>query len=197
MPRLSRPRRLAFTLIELLVVIAIIGVLIGLLLPAVQKVREAANRTSCQNNLKQIGLAVHNYQDTFGCIPGNTQAEGGWNWAYQSTQRSWSWLARMLPYLEQDNLYRQMNIPSATFAQDQALLTTGLKVFFCPSDTAAGDSPKTDPKDRSSQLAGRADHAVELQGRDGGMLVLRRLGLQLRRRRLRWAYSRRRHVRPR
>src|SRR5262245_8770714 len=98
----SRSRtRGAFTLIELLVVIAIIAILIGLLVPAVQKVREAAARAQCENNMKQIVLAAHNYHDVYRRFPGNTQAEGGWDWNYQRNQRSWSWLARLLPYLEQ------------------------------------------------------------------------------------------------
>src|SRR5262249_52762857 len=124
--------RPAFTLIELLVVIAIIAVLIGLLLPAVQKVREAAARASCQNNLKQIALACHNYHDANGTLPYNTQREGGWNWNYQRNWRSWSFLARLLPYVEQSPLLDRLQIRittdiepvGTTMGQNQALLNT-------------------------------------------------------------------------
>jgi prepilin-type N-terminal cleavage/methylation domain-containing protein/prepilin-type processing-associated H-X9-DG protein len=107
-----RRLRLGFTLIELLVVIAIIGVLIALLLPAVQKVREAANRTQCANNLKQIGLAMHNFHDTYGVFPN----QGGQSWsgiAYDSSgtplgykYQTAGWLFQILPFIEQDNLYK-------------------------------------------------------------------------------------------
>jgi prepilin-type N-terminal cleavage/methylation domain-containing protein len=132
--------RAAFTLIELLVVIGIIGALFALLLPAVQKVREAANRLSCANQLKQIALATHAFEVTEGTLPYNTQGYEGeqWRiWAAQSEQRSWSWLARILPYLEQDHLYRLGNIPNNTLGQSQAAIATPVTTFLCPSDTSA------------------------------------------------------------
>jgi prepilin-type N-terminal cleavage/methylation domain-containing protein/prepilin-type processing-associated H-X9-DG protein len=149
---MTRSTRTAFTLIELLVVIAIIAVLIGLLLPAVQKVREAASRSTCSNNLKQIVLASHNYHDVNQCFPTNSQDEGGWDWTYQMNAKSWSWLARILPYLEQQNLQVQLNLNN-TLGQSQASLTIPLKIFYCPSDNASSLNP-SDNRANLGKLAG-------------------------------------------
>src|SRR5262249_27432706 len=127
-----RDLRAGFTLIELLVVIAIIAVLIGLLLPAVQKVREAANRTKCQNNLKQIGLACHNYHDVDKALPPGYLAAGPYTDGAMDTAPGWGWAAFLLPYLEQDNLYRQIDLNQPV--QNSPAIQAVLPGFLCPSD---------------------------------------------------------------
>ncbi|MGD9854146.1 MAG: DUF1559 domain-containing protein [Planctomycetaceae bacterium] len=135
-----------FTLIELLVVIAIIAVLIALLLPAVQRIREAARMTQCRNNLKQIGLALHTYHDVHNALPFALENDTK---AFKATQNpavlesSWVWSVMILPHVEQDNLYNQLGTdrkePKQIF-QDPALLPlvqTRLAVFNCPSDSSA------------------------------------------------------------
>jgi prepilin-type N-terminal cleavage/methylation domain-containing protein/prepilin-type processing-associated H-X9-DG protein len=126
-----RTRRTAFTLIELLVVIAIIAILIGLLLPAVQKVRGAAARIKCANNLKQIGLAAHNYLDTNDGLPPNGNYV--WNGSGVTTTNAWSALARLLPYVEQENLFR--NIDFNTSYNTQVFVSSKrVATYICPSE---------------------------------------------------------------
>lgn len=123
--------RCAFTLVELLVVIAIIGILIGMLLPAVQSVREAARRTTCLNNLKQIGLALQNYHSAHQEFPvGGT----GWRgpWTPDETQIAWS--AFLLPFLEQGNVFRQIDFKEAFDSPTNAdAAATVIGVFVCPT----------------------------------------------------------------
>src|SRR5262245_31979624 len=132
--------RSGFTLIELLVVIAIIAILIGLLLPAVQKVREAANRTKCQNNLHQIVIGMHNYE----------VANGVWPPAYRNADTpqngqirpGWGWGSFILPYIEQANLHSTLNVDFSVFGNGAnpvpptALTQTVLSIYRCPSDPA-------------------------------------------------------------
>jgi prepilin-type N-terminal cleavage/methylation domain-containing protein/prepilin-type processing-associated H-X9-DG protein len=121
MPHPHRGRR-AFTLIELLVVIAIIGVLIGLLLPAVQKVRESAARLQCGNNLKQMGLAIHNYHDANSNLPPSRLGP-----------QHATWFVLILPYMEQDPLYRQWDLSRTYYEQTPAVQNAFVRAYLCPT----------------------------------------------------------------
>ncbi|HVK18018.1 MAG TPA: DUF1559 domain-containing protein [Fimbriiglobus sp.] len=158
----SGPRRgprTGFTLIELLVVIAIIAILIGLLLPAVQKVREAAARTQCTNNLKQWGLAVHNYHDARGELPypratvrtSSGHLVGAFSAYYfgsvpASADTVGSWMTRALPFVEQENMLRPIERAANTsqlYTAFQDMMKTQAKVWVCPSDPLAGKAHST------------------------------------------------------
>lgn len=129
----KRPR--GFTLVELLVVIAIIGILVALLLPAVQAAREAARRMSCQNNLKQLGLAMHNYENTLRVFPPSTITDGG------AGGQPWSGQAMLLPYLEGENVYNLIDFgngyhagPNQANFPPNGVATMKIPVLICPSD---------------------------------------------------------------
>jgi prepilin-type N-terminal cleavage/methylation domain-containing protein len=127
--------RRAFTLIELLVVIAIIGILISLLLPAIQRVREAANNLKCRSNLRQIGVALHSYHNDVGSFPpgyidGNTDPDSD---ATHDVGPGWGWASYLLPYIEQDSTYHQIDL--AQTVGTQPVSQKVVQLFVCPSDT--------------------------------------------------------------
>jgi prepilin-type N-terminal cleavage/methylation domain-containing protein/prepilin-type processing-associated H-X9-DG protein len=142
-------RRHGFTLIELLVVIAVIGVLIALLMPAIQQSREAARRSQCANNLKQLGLAIHNYESAHKVIPpayiGDPIHDGeafGVTYAseYRDGPPGWAWGTLLLPFLEQETVYRSFDIEQPCWAPvNRTAVRTKIGVFLCPSVTGGSD----------------------------------------------------------
>ncbi len=178
-------RRPGFTLIELLVVIAIIGVLIALLLPAVQAAREAARRSQCTNNLKQIGLALHNYHASWNSFP------VGFLYAYQgilpnssASQYRWSALAQMAPYLEQANLFNAINfdfpiahMPTTGgalfwpyFEANTTAMATQVAMFLCPSDGAPPPAVGTGPTSYAF-CAGDGSNGGDATNADGTFIL--------------------------
>jgi prepilin-type N-terminal cleavage/methylation domain-containing protein len=149
------PKRSAFTLIELLVVIAIIAVLIGLLLSAVQKVREAAARMQCSNNLKQLGLAFQNAHDTNGRMPPGI----GW-YPGTSSGAYGTVFFHLLPFIEQDNLYKSAYANGFYSAQNNQVYARPIKFYVCPSDPSAGNDAV---RDNQNVLWGAGCYAANVQ----------------------------------
>ena len=142
-------QRSAFTLVELLVVIAIIGILVGMLLPAVQQVREAARRTSCLNNLKQLGLAIHGYEGVTQQIPPSRQAD-----------RFLTWPIVLMPFMEQNNTFDLFDLRSAYRNQETAAITSEVPTLFCPTRRGPGvDSISLSEREPDDPVGATGDYA--------------------------------------
>jgi prepilin-type N-terminal cleavage/methylation domain-containing protein/prepilin-type processing-associated H-X9-DG protein len=175
-PRSPEKAVRGFTLVELLVVIAIIGILIALLLPAVQAAREAARRMQCSNNLKQIGLGVHNYHDTFKVIvPAAIEDNGN-----EESQASWAWPAFLMPFMEMNNQFEQLQVgkirlhDAVTNATMLAVMQQPVPAFRCPSDPgpALNDDHKIPHTSgfalaTSNYVGMNEDQAIQRQDPDG------------------------------
>jgi len=158
------PRR-GFTLIELLVAIAIIAVLIALLLPAVQAAREAARRVQCINNLKQIGLALHNYHDASGAFPMGYAARGRFTDGATDTAPGWGWGALILPQLEQGPLFNAANFGLPVESpQNLTVLRSTMATYLCPSDPTSGPFPVADASGGVLATAGPSSYAASVGG---------------------------------
>ncbi|QDU27278.1 hypothetical protein ETAA8_23650 [Anatilimnocola aggregata] len=151
------PRRFkagGFTLVELLVVIAIIGVLVALLLPAVQAAREASRRTQCANHLKQMGIATHNFHDTYHYLPGSRIWD---HWA--------TWAVQLMPFMEQQSLYEKWNIQEQYYNQPQVIRETNIKLLFCPTrrppgkPSSSGDNPDNGMPNSTHNPGALSDYA--------------------------------------
>lgn len=167
MQRTQTIHRRAFTLIELLVVIAILAVLIGLLLPAVQKIRAAAARLQCQNNLKQIGLGLHAYHDANQAFPPGYAATPPYTDGETDTAPGWGWAAFLLPYIEQEPLFRQLNFNRPV--QQSAAIQTAVKLYLCPSDLPPASAfPVTDAFGAPVTRAAPSSYAACVGGDESG-----------------------------
>jgi prepilin-type N-terminal cleavage/methylation domain-containing protein/prepilin-type processing-associated H-X9-DG protein len=153
-----RRARTAFTLIELLVVIAIIAILIGMLVPAVQKVREAAARIQCANNLKQLGLACHSYHDSYKRFPPGYTAAAPYSDGATDTAPGWGWAAYLLPYIEQAPLFRQIDFTKPI--QGQAAAQAVLPVLLCPSDQVSDAFTAGDAAGKPVAVLGPCSYAA-------------------------------------